>query len=156
MSAILWTSWGTVEASTEMQGVSVARVLMVDDDEMERVYAAEVLRWGGHEPVFAKDGEAAVEIFDQGEVDVVVTDLAMPNLDGLGLIRKIRQADPDARIVAISGATPEQLEDARKLGAEATFEKPWDPRELVDAIDRLATRPSRGSGLQVDDSAWLD
>ena len=134
----------------------MARVLMVDDDEVERVYAAEVLRWGGHEPVFAPDGDTALRIFDQGGVDVVVTDLAMPNLDGLKLIRRIRQADPDARIVAISGATPEQLADASRLGAEATFSKPWDPRELVDAINRLAARPARATGIQLPDDAWLD
>ena len=134
----------------------MARVLMVDDDEVERVYAAEVLRWGGHEPVFAPDGDAALRIFDQGDVDVVITDLAMPNLDGLKLIRQILQADPDARIVAISGATPEQLQDASRMGAEATFSKPWNPRELVDAIDRLAARPSRATGIHLPDTAWLD
>ena len=136
----------------------MARVLMVDDDEMERVYAAEVLRWGGHEPIFAPDGEAALRILEHGDIDVVVTDLALPKLDGLGLIREIRSANPDARIVAISGASPEQLEDARKLGAAYTFPKPWDPRELVQAIDRVhAQPPAEGSGgLEIEDSAWLD
>lgn len=124
----------------------MARILMVDDDEMERVYAAEVLRWGGHEPVFAPDGQTALEIFEQGDIDVVVTDLAMPKLNGLDLIREVRKLDPDARIVAISGTTPEQLEDAERLGAAYTFAKPWDPRELVQAVDRAFARPRRSSG----------
>jgi CheY-like chemotaxis protein len=132
----------------------MARVLMVDDDEMERVYAAEVLRWGGHEPVFAPDGATALKIFERGDIDVVVTDLAMPKLNGLALIREVLKLDPDARVVAISGATPEQLDEAKRLGAAYTFAKPWDPRELVQAIDRAFARPKRSSGQIIDDKSW--
>ena len=115
----------------------MARVLMVDDDEMERVYAAEVLRWGGHEPIFAPSGDVALKVLSQGEVDVVVTDLAMPGIDGITLIRRIREQDQRIPIVAISGVSPDQLQEAERLGAGQTFSKPWDPRALVEAVDRL-------------------
>lgn len=135
----------------------MARVLMVDDDEMERIYAAEVLRWGGHEPVFAPDGAAALKIFEEGEVDIVVTDLAMPEKDGLELIRDLRRLDPDIPIVAISGVSPDQLQKAEELGANASFPKPWDPKALVDTLDRLQSEvESRTAGPVIDESSWMD
>lgn len=135
----------------------MARILMVDDDEMERIYAAEVLRWGGHEPVFAPDGASAMKIFSQGAVDLVITDLAMPRKDGLELIREIRRADPRTPIVAISGKSPQQLAEAEELGAQASFAKPWDARELVDTIDRLMARADKPTAEPlIDDSAWYD
>jgi two-component system response regulator FlrC len=135
----------------------MARVLMVDDDEMERVYAAEVLRWGGHEPVFAPNGDVALKVLAQGEVDVVVTDLAMPGLDGISLIRRIREADQLIPIVAISGVHPEQLKEAERLGAGQTFSKPWDPRALVEAVDRLHTEAkARAAGPVFEESDFLD
>jgi len=136
----------------------MARILMVDDDEMERIYAAEVLRWGGHEPVFAPDGEAAMKIFAEGGVDLVITDLAMPRKDGLELIREIRREDAWIPIVAISGKSPEQLEEARRLGAQASFPKPWDPRELVQTIDGIlaGSRKETEKSPLIDDSNWYD
>ena len=132
----------------------MARVLMVDDDEMERVYAAEVLRWGGHDPVFAPDGEVALQVLEQGDIDVVVTDLAMPKLDGMSLIREIRKVHPRIPIVAISGVSSDQLKKAAELGAGETFAKPWDPRALVEAVDRLheeAQAAAQGPILEPED-----
>lgn len=134
----------------------MGRILMVDDDEMERVYAAEVLRWGGHEPVFAPDGASAMRTFSQGEVDVVVTDLAMPRKDGLELIREIRREDRRVPIVAISGKSPDQLEEAKRLGADSALPKPWDPRELVRIIDGLLKKAREDSSPALDDSVWFD
>jgi len=136
----------------------MAHILMVDDDEMERIYAAEVLRWGGHDPVFAPDGTAAMKIFGEGGVDLVITDLAMPVKDGLELIREIRRVDSTTPIVAISGKSPAQLQEARKLGAQKSFPKPWDAKELVDTIDRLLAAAADGdSGAPlIDDQDWYD
>lgn len=134
----------------------MARILMVDDDEMERIYAAEVLRWGGHEPVFAQDGTSAIKIFSDGNVDLVITDLAMPRKDGLELIREIRRENSEIPIVAISGKSPQQLAEAEELGAQASFAKPWDARELVDTIDRLLTTTDEPGEPVIDDSTWYD
>lgn len=113
----------------------MARILIVDDEEMDRVFLHEVLGSAGHELFFAREGQSALAAYQENEVDVMVTDLAMPTLDGIELIREVRQFDPAACIVAVSGAVPPRLDEAEEEGALASLEKPLDPRELLEAVN---------------------
>jgi len=115
----------------------MARILIVEDDEMDRVLLSHVLAQAGHEPVFAANGKAALRIWVRDPAEIVVTDLAMPELGGLDLIRVLKKGDPWVRIIAISGAKPQQLEQAREFGALATLSKPIDAGELVELIDKI-------------------
>ena len=124
----------------------MATILFVDDDEFERVYAKEVLERRGHNVIFASDGEAALETYRSVDVhiDVVVTDLRMPRLNGLRLIRELKEWDPRAEIIAASGVNADQLLLAEDYGARTLLIKPWHPRDLLQAIEdctryRLAT-----------------
>lgn len=114
----------------------MARILIVDDDEMDRVLLAEVLHQAGHESIFSPNGATALRVLEKKPVDVVVTDIVMPELDGIALIEKIREEDPWARVIAISGASDVNLEMAGNSGAMAVLKKPVDPEELVQAIDK--------------------
>jgi two-component system cell cycle sensor histidine kinase/response regulator CckA len=118
----------------------MARVLFVDDDELERTYAQEVLEPRGHEVVFAPDGAAALEIYRNvdARIDVVVTDLKMPRVNGLRLIRELKEWDPRAEIIATSGVNADQLLLAEDYGARILLIKPWHPRDLLAAIDEAA------------------
>jgi DNA-binding NtrC family response regulator len=113
----------------------MARILIVDDDEMDRVIERSMLDDLGHTLMFAGSGETALTLYRREEVDLVITDLAMPELNGLRLIREILEIDPEARIIAISGVSADQLDLAVEMGALAALFKPVEKEELVTAVD---------------------
>jgi len=113
----------------------VANILLVDDDETDRVGLAAILQQAGHTVVTAVDGEEALETFLSQRIHVVVTDMVMPGRGGLGLISALREIDPRAEIIAISGKSRVQLEASKVFGARTILAKPVDPRDLVAAVD---------------------
>ena len=114
----------------------MARILIVDDEEMDRVLLSQILQQAGHEALFAPNGEAALRIWNKSPVDLVVTDIVMPGLDGLGLLEALKEEDPWIRVIAISGVTAKKLNEAARAGALAILTKPVDPEELLKEIHR--------------------
>ncbi|MSR19543.1 MAG: response regulator [Gemmatimonadetes bacterium] len=112
----------------------MATILIVDDDENDRVGLAAALRSEGYEILLARDGDEALDLYLARRVHVVVTDMVMPGRDGLSLISAIRDVDPDASIVAVSGKSQSQLEASKIYGAHSMLEKPIDPKALVTAV----------------------
>ncbi|HET9949860.1 MAG TPA: response regulator [Longimicrobiales bacterium] len=120
----------------------MARILIADDEEAERALVRAELEAAGHELLYASNGSVALRIFDSSPIDLVITDLAMPSLNGLRLIAQIRERDYRVPIVAVSGVSPEQLERAEELGATVTLRKPYAPRRLLAAVEQaLAAGP---------------
>ncbi|MDX1568314.1 MAG: response regulator [Longimicrobiales bacterium] len=113
----------------------MARILVVDDDALDRMILDSLVNQAGHEPVFAEDGEEAMALFERQEFDLVVTDLVMPKVNGLRLIRQIMEVAPDTAIIAITGTSPEQLSRAQDYGAVVTLVKPLDPDILFQTIE---------------------
>ena len=126
----------------------MARVLIVDDDEADRLFERTVLAEEGHDLFFAKSGEEAVRLYLRQRIDVVVTDLQMPSGDGMELITAISAINPDVAIVAVSGKGIGHLKFAESLGARSTLSKPVDPRKLLDAVAEAArsVHPDSGTG----------
>jgi CheY-like chemotaxis protein len=121
----------------------MAKILIVDDEEMDRVLLAQVLHQAGHEPLFAPNGDAALRIWKKGGIDLVVTDIVMPGMDGLGLLDALKEDDPWVQVIAISGITAKKLNEAARSGAFAILTKPVDPEELLKEIEKaLAGRSS--------------
>lgn len=118
----------------------MARILVVDDDALDRMILDSLLNQAGYEPVFAENGEEALALYRQAEFDLVVTDLVMPRINGLLLIREIMEIDSDASIIAITGSSPEQLSRAEDYGALVTLVKPLDPDRLFRTIEDLLAR----------------
>lgn len=115
----------------------MANVLIVDDEEMDRLLARTMVEDAGHTPFFANDGEVALKVYEEHDIDVVITDLRMPNVAGLRLIQALREKDPTAAIIAVSGVASTKLGIARNYGACAALEKPVDPGELLDALQEV-------------------
>jgi two-component system chemotaxis response regulator CheY len=114
----------------------VARILIVDWEEEERVYLWSVLEDAGHSLFFAGDGKTALEICKERDVDLVITELYLPELNGLRLIKKLREWDADRLIVAISDISADQLDLAEDYGACHVLYKPVDPPTLLAGVDK--------------------
>ena len=120
--------------------MSARRVLVVDDSKSVRTLLTMALAQNGCEVTEAEDGQAALEVLDGRPLDVVVCDLNMPRLDGMGFLRELR-LDPRYRRVPVLVLTTE-TRDERKLalrtgGAQAYLKKPCHPGDLLDAVNRL-------------------
>lgn len=112
----------------------MANVLIVDDDESDRLLMRSMLSGQGHELYFASNGEEAMKIYLRHPIDVVVTDIQMPRGDGIELISALKGIDPDASIVAVSGQKPHRLNVARVSGARSVLTKPFEPTDLTSAV----------------------
>ena len=133
----------------------MANVLIVDDDEMDRLLEARIIEDAGHTPFFAADGEAAMTMYKENDIALVVTDLRMPKVDGLSLIRGILAHDPSARIIAVSGLA-QHLEKAEKFGAIAGLVKPIQAEDLIKTIQEILgslppSTPPPGAGPPAHD-----
>jgi CheY-like chemotaxis protein len=115
----------------------VARILIVDDDETDRVGLAAILQQAGHTVLTAADGDEALETFLAQRIHLVVTDMVMPGRDGLGLISALREVDPGAEIIAISGKSRGQLEASKVFGARRVLAKPIDRQDLLAAVEEV-------------------
>jgi len=114
-------------------------ILVVDDVPAMRESIGAALSAAGHRLSFAENGKEALERIIGGSFDAVVTDLWMPEMDGLGLIKRIRQEQMSLRVFAITGGGPRlTLEAATSIaeiwGAEKVFLKPFDESLLVEAL----------------------
>ena len=114
----------------------MTRVLVVEDEQTDRMILAGIVEGMGHEVYFASDGEQAFKTYVRMSIDVVVTDLLMPHVDGLEFIVALRTLFPDAQVIAVSGKGPKLLAAARRKGARAALSKPVDPDRLSKAITK--------------------
>ena len=119
----------------------MATILIVDDNAQILQSLGDALERAGHQVWLAVDGEIGLREFRRLRPQLVVTDLIMPNKEGLELIMALNQERPCPKIIAISGGgdlTPESyLPFAKKFGADAILPKPFPPSVLLAMIDRL-------------------
>ena len=120
-----------------------ARILVVDDEEPVRRCLRAVLEEAGYSVAEAADGLRAIEELRRATPDLVITDLVMPEREGIETIQALRRDHPSLGIIAISGAGEGRyLPMARLLGADATLPKPANPKQVLAEVERvLGTRP---------------
>ena len=127
----------------------MANVLIVDDEEMDRLLERRIIEDAGHTPFFAGDGEAAMTMYKENDIDVVITDLRMPKVDGLSLIRGLLAHDPEVAIIAVSSLA-QHLEKAVEYGAIAGLVKPVEPQDLVEAVEEILGKPPEAGSAAHD------
>jgi DNA-binding response OmpR family regulator len=122
----------------------MARILIVDDEENVRFTLVKALKSDNHEIHQAADGDAALKILKEQKIDLVVTDIFMPNREGLETILEIRMNWPDIKIVAMSGGgrirNTEFLEIAKKFGADLILKKPFSMSEFKYEVEKILDR----------------
>jgi DNA-binding response OmpR family regulator len=119
----------------------MARILVVDDDPGIRRFLEKLLQRRNHTVRCAENGRIAVAVCDDFQPEVLITDIMMPEKDGLETIMEFRNLFPRAKIIAISGDswyhTVNYLTVARQFGAHDAFKKPLDIGLLTDSINSL-------------------
>ncbi|MBK8690937.1 MAG: sigma-54-dependent Fis family transcriptional regulator [Deltaproteobacteria bacterium] len=116
---------------------SRGRILIVDDEANARAALSEILREEGYETETAADGFKALGKLGAFSPDLILTDLKMPGLDGLGLLKEARAASPSTVLVVMTAfGTIDSAVEAIKLGAENYLTKPLDPGTLVAVVER--------------------
>lgn len=123
-------------------GFLLKTVLVIDDEPEIREVLRAFLQRNGFQVVLAEDGIQGVEVCKNQTVDLVITDLLMPEQEGIETILQIRNDHPNLPILAMSGGgrmagTMDILHTAKLLGAIKTFSKPFNPVELVDTVKQL-------------------
>jgi DNA-binding response OmpR family regulator len=119
------------------------KILVIDDDSLVRDTLLRILERKGYQVLVAPDGARGLHMFRSEQPDLVITDIIMPDKEGLQTIREIRGECPNAKIIAISGGARignmDFLQMARKLGASEIIPKPFDPTELLNVVSRCLT-----------------
>lgn len=123
----------------------MVRVLLVDDDDLSRGAVHRMLERAGYSVHSTGQGNQAISRYKTDPSDLVITDLIMPETDGLEIIQELRRIDPAVRILAISGGgrvdAEEYLSVARKFGAIEVLPKPFTGQELKQAVERALAHP---------------
>ena len=119
----------------------MASILVVDDDDLIRKLVYKTLVRAGYDVVASANGEEAAKIYRQQPADLIITDLFMPEKEGMEIIMELTRDFPGVKIIAISGAgslgTTGYLEMARMIGAARTLAKPFGQEELLATVREL-------------------
>jgi DNA-binding response OmpR family regulator len=123
------------------KGWSVKTILLVDDDDSLRAMLRRLLTGLGYAVQEANDGEEAMLSCKRQQPDLVITDLVMPDAEGLAFIKTLRRMSTEVKIIAMSGGVNGSMGNylfiAQSLGADYTFEKPFETQEMLSVIRRL-------------------
>ncbi len=118
----------------------MAKILAADDSASMRQMVSFTLKSKGHEIIQAVDGQEALTMAQKGSVDLVLTDLNMPKMDGLSLIKQLRML-PNYRFTPILMLTTEadasRKQEGKAAGATGWIVKPFNPEQLLQTIDRV-------------------
>jgi EAL domain-containing protein (putative c-di-GMP-specific phosphodiesterase class I) len=113
------------------------RLLVIDDDQLMRKLLARVLAAKGYETTLAHNGAQAKELLARGEFDLILTDVHMPRVDGIGVLKLVRETDADFPVILFTASpSAETAIGALQLHATAFLTKPIDPARLTDEIDK--------------------
>lgn len=120
-----------------------ARILIIDDDQQIRILLRKMLESDGYSVDEAADGRAGFAMYTAEPQDLVITDLIMPEREGLETIRDLRLYNPEVKIIAISGGgslpADNYLYMAECFGAERIFRKPFRVEDILTAVRELLT-----------------
>lgn len=124
-----------------MTSNSAKHILVVDDDDMMREFVKEVLKINDFKISEAINGKLGLKEFRENTPDLVITDIIMPEMEGISFIRELRAYNNKIPIIAMTGNVHEHTEDfldmPSQLGADEILRKPIRAKEFLDAITRL-------------------
>ena len=124
-----------------MASDSTKHILVVDDDDLMRAFVKELLKVHDFTITEAANGKAGLKEFRENTPDLVITDIIMPEMEGISFIRELREHNKEIPIIAMTGNVhgrmEEFLEISSQLGADEILRKPIKAKEFLDTIERL-------------------
>lgn len=121
--------------------IRMYKILLIDDDNHFREMFAELLKREDYIVIETNDGRDAMSLYNEHQPDLVITDIIMPDKEGIETILDLKKSHPNIKIIAISGGgrtnAMDNLRSARLLGAKLTFEKPFDNKEILKSISEV-------------------
>lgn len=120
----------------------MARILVIDDDQQVLRLLEVNFEMEGYDVITATNGEDGLAKLKSGKPDAVVCDVMMPGMNGLDVVRTLREdpANADLPVIVVSAkAQRSDVETGLDAGADEYVTKPFDPQDLLDAVDRLLT-----------------
>jgi DNA-binding NtrC family response regulator len=121
--------------------MSKGRVLVIDDEDIVRTSCSRALAPEGYEVKLARNGVEGLKVISEEQCDVVLTDLKMPDMDGIEVLKKIKEGWPEIEVIIITGyQTVDTAVKSIKLGAFDYIEKPFTPDALLAAVAKAIDR----------------
>jgi len=117
----------------------IKTILIAEDEEVMRSMLVDYLEDAGYAVYNAENGKIAWDIYTNNECDLLITDINMPQLNGIELLKKIKQNDRAFPVIVVTGVTTESLKkEAITYGADALLSKPFKMKELIEIISELS------------------
>ena|SRR6185503_2157722 len=130
--------------SRRLEDSGMARVIVIDDQEPIRRIVRTALERAGHEVLDAADGEVGLQLLERHATDVVLSDIFMPGMDGIQMLRQIRRQFPAVKVIVMSGGDSTGMLDLRRdaelLGAVKSLSKPFTTHEIVEIVNSVLER----------------
>lgn len=115
--------------------MSRPRILVLDDEEIVRISCKKCLTPEGYDVDVAANGVEGLAMTENTRYDVILTDLKMPDMDGMEFLAKVKERHPDTKVIMITGySTVEHAVKAMRMGAYNYIEKPFTPDALIEAV----------------------
>jgi two-component system, chemotaxis family, chemotaxis protein CheY len=119
----------------------MTKIIIIDDDALIRRMVSRVLTGSGYQVLEAENGRAGLAVIHEQKPDLIITDLMMPEQEGIETVRKLQTDSCKVPILVISGSDLDNramfLDMAKRFGADATLKKPFRPSELLEAVAQL-------------------
>jgi CheY-like chemotaxis protein len=125
----------------------MARILIIDDEEAMRETLSAVLAQNGHEVIVASNGREGLQRHTEHPADLIITDIVMPEMDGIEIISQIKRLRHETPVIAMSGNAHRELyaQVAKSIGAWLTLVKPFEPKVLVAAVEQILASSAKSA-----------
>ena len=118
------------------QATTSLRILFVDDDDTIREAMVAILNWFGHDTFSAARGKSALNLYRTNDVDLVITDYEMPDMKGFDLAQRIREINPSAKIIMLTGLD-NAMDEEKSASVDCILKKPATMQIVIDTIQDL-------------------
>ncbi|MBS0482445.1 MAG: response regulator [Proteobacteria bacterium] len=121
------------------------RILLAEDEEAMRTYLARALENAGYEVIAVDRGTAAVPLLEMGDFDLLLSDIVMPEMDGIELAQRCAEISPRTKVMFITGFAAVTLKASREAPAAKVLSKPFHLRDLVLEVERIFGQQAQAS-----------